>query len=101
MPKGSMPSFGVPVKESKLFYRIEGDDLRTENSSTWPRHSPRFLPHDRCHMGNTPPPPLARLERQPAHHVPGRVLLLAAAAAQNPDPRPLNNISIQQIIIKR
>ena len=29
----------------------------------------------------------------------GKVLVLAAAASQNPDPHPLNNISIQQITI--
>jgi Domain of unknown function DUF11 len=30
----------------------------------------------------------------------GKALVLAAAASQNPDPHPLNNISIQQITIK-
>ena len=29
----------------------------------------------------------------------GKVLVLAAAGLQNPDPHPLNNISIQQITI--
>jgi large repetitive protein len=32
--------------------------------------------------------------------VAGKVLVLAAAASQNPDPKPLNNISISQITIK-
>jgi YVTN family beta-propeller protein len=31
----------------------------------------------------------------------GKVLVLAAAASQNPDPNPLNNISLQQITITR
>lgn len=30
----------------------------------------------------------------------GKVLVLAAAASQNPDPHPLNNVAIQQISIK-
>jgi uncharacterized repeat protein (TIGR01451 family) len=30
----------------------------------------------------------------------GRILILAAAASQNPDPRPLNNISLRQVTIK-
>jgi hypothetical protein len=30
---------------------------------------------------------------------PGKVLVLAAAVAQNPDPKPLNNFSIAQITI--
>jgi uncharacterized repeat protein (TIGR01451 family) len=31
----------------------------------------------------------------------GKVVVLAAAASQNPDPHPLNNISVQQITITR
>jgi uncharacterized repeat protein (TIGR01451 family) len=31
----------------------------------------------------------------------GKVLVLAAAASQNPDPNPYNNISLQQITIKK
>ena len=31
----------------------------------------------------------------------GKVLVLAAAASQNPDPNPLNNITVQQITITR
>ena len=31
----------------------------------------------------------------------GKVQVLAAASSQNPDPNPRNNISIQQVTIKR
>jgi ribosomal protein S18 acetylase RimI-like enzyme len=33
---------GVPVKESKLFYRVEGDELRQQSAGAEPRPEPPF-----------------------------------------------------------